>query len=88
MRRYVIIGNGAAGITAAEELRRREARSSITIITDERYPMYSRPGLAYVLIDEVSAEQVVARQPDWYARHHIRMIYSRAERIDFESRQV
>ena len=88
MHRYVIIGNGAAGITAAEELRRRDARSSITIVTDERYPMYSRPGLAYILIDEVSAEQAVARKPEWYTRHHIDLIFSRAERIDFEARNV
>ncbi|HJW84324.1 MAG TPA: FAD-dependent oxidoreductase [Anaerolineae bacterium] len=88
MQRYVIIGNGAAGITAAEELRRREARSSVSIVTDERYPMYSRPGLAYVLIDEVPAEQAVARKPEWYARQHIDLIFSRAMRIDFEARQV
>ena len=88
MQRYVIIGNGAAGITAAEELRRRDTRSSISIVTDERYPMYSRPGLAYVLLDEVSAEQAVARKPEWYARQHIDLIFSRAMRIDFEARQV
>jgi len=88
MQRYVIIGNGAAGITAAEELRRRDARSSISVVTDERYPMYSRPGLAYVLIDEVSAEQAVARKPEWYARQHIDLIFSRAIRIDSEARQV
>jgi NAD(P)H-nitrite reductase large subunit len=88
MRRYVIIGNGAAGITAAEELRRRDARASITIVTDERHAMYSRPGLAYVLIDEVSAQQAVARKPDWYARQRVDLIHSRADRIDFDARQV
>jgi NAD(P)H-nitrite reductase large subunit len=88
MRRYVIIGNGAAGVTAAEELSRLDGRSSITIASDEPHPMYSRPGLAYILIDEVSAEQAIARNPDWYARHHINLIYSRAERIDFAQQQV
>jgi len=88
MRRYVIIGNGAAGITAAEELRRRDARGSITIATDERHEMYSRPGLAYVLIDEVSPERAVARKREWYTRHHVDLVHSRAERIDFDARQV
>jgi len=88
MRRYVIIGNGAAGITAAEELRRRDARASITIATDESHAMYSRPGLAYILTDEVSAAQAVARKPEWYARHHIQLVHSRAQRIDFGARQV
>ncbi len=88
MKRYAIIGNGAAGITAAEELRRRDARASITIVTDERHAMYSRPGLAYVLIDEVSAQQAVARKPEWYARQRVNLIHSRAERIDFDTRRV
>jgi NAD(P)H-nitrite reductase large subunit len=50
--------------------------------------MYSRPGLAYVLIGEVSAEQAIARKPEWYARRHISLIHSRAERIDFRARRV
>ena len=87
MKRFVIIGNGAAGITAAEELRRRDARASITICTDEPYPMYSRPGLAYVLINEVSAQQAVARKPEWYQQQRIELIHSRAVGLDFK-RQV
>src|SRR5512143_1561760 len=87
-RQYVIIGNGAAGVTAAEELRRRDARASITICTDERFPMYSRPGLAYILINEVSVEQTIARRPEWYARQHIELIYSRATHIHFDRQEV
>ncbi len=88
MREYVIIGNGAAGVTAAEELRRRDARAHITIVTDEKYPMYSRPGLAYILINEVSVEQSMARKPEWYVKQRIELIYSRAEQIDFTRRRV
>ena len=88
MRNYIIIGNGAAGVTAAQELRRRDARSTINVITDERHAMYSRPGLAYILINEVTVEQSIARKPEWYARHHINLIYSRAEQIDFEAKCV
>jgi NAD(P)H-nitrite reductase large subunit len=88
MRQYVIIGNGAAGITAAEELRRRDARASITVCTDEHFPMYSRPGIAYILIDEVTVEQSIARKPEWYQQQRIGLVYSRAERIDFDRRLV
>jgi NAD(P)H-nitrite reductase large subunit len=88
MRQYVIIGNGAAGITAAEELRRRDARASITVCTDEHFPMYSRPGIAYILIDEVTVEQSIARKPEWYQQQRIELVYSRAERIDFDRRLV
>lgn len=88
MRNYVIIGNGAAGVTAAQELRRRDARATISIVTDERHPMYSRPGLAYILINEVTVEQSIARKPEWYQRHRFDLIYSRAEQIDFQVKHV
>ncbi len=88
MKRFVIIGNGAAGITAAEELRRRDPRADITICTDEPYPMYSRPGLAYVLINEVSAQQAMARKPEWYQQQRIELIHSRAVALDFKRQLV
>jgi NAD(P)H-nitrite reductase large subunit len=88
MKRFVIIGNGAAGITAAEELRRRDPRAEIAICTDEPYPMYSRPGLAYVLINEVSAQQAMARKPEWYQQQRIELIHSRAVALDFKRQLV
>lgn len=88
MLRYVIIGNGAAGTAAAEELRRRDALASIAVLTNEPYSMYSRPGLAYLLIGEVLQHRAIERDPEWYDRWRIRLIYSRADSIDFDSRQV
>ena len=85
--RYLIIGAGPAGVYAAESIRRLDLRGSITIVTDERYPFYSRPGIAYLLIDMVSAEQVIARRPDHWQRLHIDLRMGvRAERIDPERR--
>ena len=56
--RYVIIGNGAAGVTAAETIRQQDPLGEITIISAEPYPMYSRPGLAYLLINEISQQHL------------------------------
>ena len=36
----------------------------------------------------MAAERAVPRKPEWYARQHIDLIFSRAIRIDFEARQV
>lgn len=85
---YVIVGNGAAGITAAEEIRRRDPRGHVTVIGNEPYPMYSRPGLAYVITSEVSDQQVIARQPTWYAEHGLRLIHGRAVKLDTANRRV
>ena len=41
--RYLIIGNSAGGIGAAEAIREIDREGQITIVSDEPYPCYSRP---------------------------------------------
>ena len=41
-QRYVIIGDGIAGATAAETLRANDADASVTIVTNEGEPLYNR----------------------------------------------
>ncbi len=41
-KQYLIIGNSAAGISAAREIRRRDARGRITMVSDEPTFGYSR----------------------------------------------
>ena len=43
MTRYLIIGNSAGGIGAAEAIRELDREGQITIVSDEPYPAYSRP---------------------------------------------
>lgn len=86
--RYVIVGNGAAGVTAAETLRQEDPLGDITIISAEPFPMYSRPGLAYLLIHEISKQQVFARQPEWYQQMRINLLFGRAERLDVDQQSV
>jgi NAD(P)H-nitrite reductase large subunit len=53
MYRYVIIGSGAAGISAAEAIRSLDTESQLTMISGEPAGYYSRPGLAYYLSGEI-----------------------------------
>lgn len=85
---YLIIGNGAAGVTAAETIRADDGDGRITIVTAEPYPMYSRPGLAYVILQEIPPEQVIARQPAWYARQRIDLVYGRALSLNVQQQNV
>ncbi len=82
MTRYLILGNGAAGATAAEEIRQYDADGPITIVSSERHPMYSRPGLAYVIIDEIPEYQVIARTSEWYAHHHLQVVHGTAAKVE------
>ena len=66
MRKYLIIGCGVAGISAAEAIRARDPYGVITIITDDTHGFYSRPGLAYYLSGEIPQKQLyIFTKKDW-----------------------
>lgn len=86
--RYVIVGNGAAGVTAAETIRQQDPLGEIIIVSAEPYPMYSRPGLAYLFINEISQRQVFARQPEWYQQMRINLLFGKAKQLDVDRQQI
>lgn len=66
MRTYVIIGNGVAGTTAAEQIRKTDKEGKITMHTEEDLPFYYRIRLPEVVSGEVQEEKLVARKETWY----------------------
>ncbi len=46
---YLIIGNSAAGVTAAECIRAHATDASIAIVDREPYPVYGRPLISYLV---------------------------------------
>lgn len=60
-RHYVLIGSGIAALSAAESIRASDATGKITLISEERHPFYSRPGLAYLLDGTVPEDQLWIR---------------------------
>ena len=70
-KQYVVIGNGIAGQTAAEELRKADAEASIVMIAAERYPLYNRVALPRYLRGQVRREKVLMRSVDDYARQNL-----------------
>jgi NAD(P)H-nitrite reductase large subunit len=69
--RYVIIGNGVAGTTAADTLRKADASARITILADEPYPLYNRIALPRVLKQTTLPERTIIRQVAWHAQNDI-----------------
>lgn len=82
MTHYLIIGNGAAGLSAAEIIRRRDASGRITIISNEPHLFYSRPGIAYVLNGQVPPQQLISRSKAFYREHDIHLHFATATAID------
>jgi NAD(P)H-nitrite reductase large subunit len=72
--KYLIIGNSAGGIGAAEAVREVDQRGSLAIISDEPYPAYSRPLISEYLANRCSLERMLFRPPDFYDKNGIRAI--------------
>ena len=65
----MILGNGIAGQTCAEELRANDPDCSIVMIAAERHPLYNRVALPRFLRGQVREEKVMMRTvADYEAR--------------------
>lgn len=89
VRRYVIVGNGFAGTTAAEQLRKHDPTSQITLFGDEPYPLYNRISLPPMLRRQIPEEKVMIRDAAWHERHAIDLrLLTRVERISTDEKLV
>jgi NAD(P)H-nitrite reductase large subunit len=87
--RYVIIGASAAGCKAAETLRRYAPHSSITVISEEAQPLYSRPLLTYLLSGEVSPEKVWLKGQEYFKEWGLEPVLGEpVTRVDPEAHAV
>jgi NAD(P)H-nitrite reductase large subunit len=81
-RRYVIVGNGPAGLTAAETIRQHDETADIRIVAGEPHRFYSRPGLAYYLTGILPEERLFSRPDADYEAARISRTAGIALRID------
>ncbi len=88
-RKYIIIGNGFAGTTAAEHLRKLDPAGSITMFADEPYPLYNRIALPPLLRGQVTEAKVIIRDMAWHEKHTIDLrLGTRVERISAAEKTV
>jgi NAD(P)H-nitrite reductase large subunit len=73
-KQYVIVGNGVAGTTAAETLRKGDPDSRIVLIDDEPYPLYNRIALPRVLKLTTAPERTIIKQVPWHAQNRIELL--------------
>jgi len=81
MTNFVIIGTGPAGIAASQAIRQRDAKARITIIGDEPYGYYSRPGLAYYLTGEIPEKSLYPFAKEEFKELKLRVLNSRVQAI-------
>ena len=87
--RHVIVGNGPAGVIAAETLRAQRPDDDIIVVGDEPEPPYSRMAIPYLLIGDIGEDGThLRKEADHFARLRIALRQSAAERIDTQARSV
>src|SRR4030042_1781421 len=88
-KRFVIVGNGIAGMSAAYAIRRLQKEAQIKIISEEPNFTYSPCMLPNYLSGEISRDRVFVREFPDYSRENIQLITSkRAIALDLERKNV
>jgi len=86
---YLIIGNSAGGIGAVEAIRETDKKNSITIISDEPYPAYSRPLISEYLSRERTLDEMLFRPADFYSQNNIDLMPGKSVKsLDLPQRLV
>ncbi|WP_144394260.1 FAD-dependent oxidoreductase [Pleionea sediminis] len=89
VKHVVIIGNGIAGVTAADYLRRFHPTLEIDLVGSEKYPLYNRMAISKLIYTSSGMQGLMLLPEDWYTTRMIKnWLNTRAKSIDTEKKQV
>lgn len=89
MKQYVIIGNGVAAAGCIEGIRSIDSESKITVISEEKHPVYCRPLISYYLEGKTDLEKMNYRSNDYYKKMDCDVIYGKkAVRISRDTKEI
>ncbi len=81
--KYLIIGNGIAGLSAAKEIRKNDKTGSIIMVSSEEYLTYYRLKLTKSLGEDISSEELLINKQSWYDDRNIKVVLGKiVEKID------
>ena len=87
--RHVILGNGPAGVIAAELIRKHAPRDEIVLVGAEPGPPYSRMAIPYLLTGKIDeAGTWLRKDPEHFDRLGIRMKAGKARAVDAAAHTV
>ncbi|MCB2209537.1 FAD-dependent oxidoreductase [bacterium] len=81
-KHLVIIGNGVAGVSAAQEARQTDPHAHITLIGREEQPYYYRSSLTEWITGQLTDESILARTPDFYDAMQIETVSGIVTSVD------
>lgn len=84
---YLIIGNGIAGLSATEEIRKKDSDASILIVSEEKPSTYWRTRLSELICKDFEEDEIFVKKEPWYSERHIEeRLSTKVEKIDPEKR--
>jgi nitrite reductase (NADH) large subunit len=86
---YVIIGGGVAALGAIDGIRSIDAKGKITLVTNESFPPYSRPGISYWLSGKLADWGMPLRDEAFYREAGVTILTdTRAVSLDAKKKEV
>lgn len=86
---YLILGNGAAGISAATSIRERNETCSVVLVSNESVLGYNRPMLTKSMIAKFNPKQISIHDEAWYKEKNITNVLDREViKIDPKEKEV
>lgn len=89
--KYLIIGGGICGTSAAETIRKNDPAGEITIVCDEPGRLYSRIAISKgpLFLGKLPIDSVWLKKEEWYAQNNIRLLAGRrAVKLDAAAKTV
>ncbi|USE36184.1 NAD(P)/FAD-dependent oxidoreductase [Endozoicomonas sp. SCSIO W0465] len=84
----LIIGNSAAGLSAAETIRKHDKTKSVTIVSSEGGNAYSRVLLPYILRGKLKEENVFIRDNNYYQSNDFDYIEGKVTSINNKEKNI
>ena len=87
--KHVILGNGPAGVIAAETIRKRSPSDQIIMIGSENVPPYSRMAIPYLLMGNIQESGTYLRKdPQHFDKLKIEQLHGRVDSVDCNSKEL
>lgn len=86
---YLIVGNGIAGLKAAESIRKKDDHASIVIISKAADYTYWRTKLSELICKDFTNDDILVKKLDWYEKNNIEVkLQNEVEKLDLEGKKA
>ena len=86
---YLIVGNGIAGLKAAENIRKNDQDGSIIIISKECEHTYWRTRLSELISEDFDNKDIYVKKDEWYDENNIKeVLETEVTRLDLENKKA